>query len=104
MTTEPLIIATGLTKKFGDFTAVNGIDFAVQPGEAFGFLVPTASAYGAWAWLLQVSPLYHGVALIRAANAGQASWGVVGHVAFLVSMALAGLWVVSKRLKFLLLK
>jgi lipooligosaccharide transport system ATP-binding protein len=43
MTTEPLIIATGLTKKFGDFTAVNGIDFAVQPGEAFGFLGPNGA-------------------------------------------------------------
>ena len=62
------------------------------------------SSYGGWAWILQASPLYHGVALIRAANAGEASWGLVGHVAFLLSMCLAGLWVVSRRLQFLLLK
>jgi lipooligosaccharide transport system ATP-binding protein len=34
----PLIAAAGLTKRFGDFTAVDGIDFEVERGEAFGFL------------------------------------------------------------------
>jgi drug efflux transport system ATP-binding protein len=32
------IIATDLTKKFGDFTAVDAISFEVQRGEIFGFL------------------------------------------------------------------
>ncbi|HEY4332955.1 MAG TPA: ATP-binding cassette domain-containing protein, partial [Ilumatobacteraceae bacterium] len=41
--TEPLIVAEHLTKQFGEFTAVNGIDFAVQPGEAFGFLGPNGA-------------------------------------------------------------
>jgi lipooligosaccharide transport system ATP-binding protein len=40
---DPLIHAQGLTKRFGDFTAVDGIDFAVQPGEAFGFLGPNGA-------------------------------------------------------------
>ncbi|HET7303914.1 MAG TPA: ABC transporter ATP-binding protein, partial [Segeticoccus sp.] len=38
-----LITARGLTKRFGDFTAVDGIDFDVQPGEAFGFLGPNGA-------------------------------------------------------------
>ncbi len=38
-----LIRAQGLVKKFGDFTAVDGIDFHVQPGEAFGFLGPNGA-------------------------------------------------------------
>ena len=38
-----LLQATGLTKTFGDFTAVDGIDFAVQRGEAFGFLGPNGA-------------------------------------------------------------
>lgn len=63
-----------------------------------------ASSYGSWAWVLQLSPLYHGVALVRAANAGVASWGLIGHVAFLLAMCLGGLWIVSRRLQFLLLK
>ena len=39
----PLIHAQSLTKRFGDFTAVDSIDFAVQPGEAFGFLGPNGA-------------------------------------------------------------
>ncbi len=39
----PLIRAHGLTKKFGEFTAVDAIDFEVAPGEAFGFLGPNGA-------------------------------------------------------------
>jgi lipooligosaccharide transport system ATP-binding protein len=38
-----LIHARGLTKKFGDFVAVDGIDFDVAPGESFGFLGPNGA-------------------------------------------------------------
>jgi len=39
----PLIHARGLTKKFGELTAVDGIDFDVARGEAFGFLGPNGA-------------------------------------------------------------
>jgi lipooligosaccharide transport system ATP-binding protein len=39
----PLIHARGLTKRFGDFTAVDAIDFDVAPGESFGFLGPNGA-------------------------------------------------------------
>ena len=35
---ENIIEVSGLTKRFGDFTAVNNIDFSVKRGEIFGFL------------------------------------------------------------------
>ena len=38
-----LIAAWGLTKRFGDFTAVDGIDFEVERGEVFGFLGPNGA-------------------------------------------------------------
>ena len=38
-----LVVAQGLTKRFGDFTAVDGIDFEVRTGEAFGFLGPNGA-------------------------------------------------------------
>jgi lipooligosaccharide transport system ATP-binding protein len=38
-----LIEGKGLTKQFGDFVAVDGIDFDVQPGEVFGFLGPNGA-------------------------------------------------------------
>ena len=39
----PLIHARGLVKRFGDFTAVDGIDVDVRRGEAFGFLGPNGA-------------------------------------------------------------
>ncbi|MFI7597425.1 ABC transporter ATP-binding protein [Actinoplanes sp. NPDC049681] len=38
-----LIHARGLVKRFGDFTAVDGIDVDVERGEAFGFLGPNGA-------------------------------------------------------------
>ena len=40
---EPLIRARGLTKTYGDFVAVDGIDFDVAKGESFGFLGPNGA-------------------------------------------------------------
>jgi lipooligosaccharide transport system ATP-binding protein len=40
---DVLIHARGLTKRFGELTAVDGIDFAVRRGEAFGFLGPNGA-------------------------------------------------------------
>ena len=39
----PLIHARGLTKRFGDFTAVDAVDFDVPSGQAFGFLGPNGA-------------------------------------------------------------
>ncbi|HEX6870241.1 MAG TPA: ABC transporter ATP-binding protein [Micromonosporaceae bacterium] len=43
MPDEPKIHARGLVKRFGAFTAVDGIDVDVRPGEAFGFLGPNGA-------------------------------------------------------------
>ncbi|MBV9858111.1 MAG: ABC transporter ATP-binding protein [Streptosporangiaceae bacterium] len=40
---EVLVRARGLTKRFGTFTAVDGIDFDLYRGEAFGFLGPNGA-------------------------------------------------------------
>jgi len=37
------IIAENLVRKFGDFVAVEGVSFNVEPGEIFGFLGPNGS-------------------------------------------------------------
>jgi ABC-2 type transport system ATP-binding protein len=33
----------GLVKRFGDFTAVKGVSFAVEEGEVFGLLGPNGA-------------------------------------------------------------
>ena len=38
MTKQPAITTHNLTKRFGDFTAVDAITFSVAQGEIFGFL------------------------------------------------------------------
>ncbi|NDD26297.1 MAG: ABC transporter ATP-binding protein, partial [Actinobacteria bacterium] len=38
-----MIIAKGLTKVYGDFKAVDGIDFTVKRGESFGLLGPNGA-------------------------------------------------------------
>ncbi len=43
MPDDPLISARGLRKEFGPLTAVDGVDFAVTRGEAFGFLGPNGA-------------------------------------------------------------
>ncbi len=40
---HPVISARQLTKTYGDFTAVDGIDFDVAPGESFGLLGPNGA-------------------------------------------------------------
>ncbi|GAC1664440.1 MAG: ATP-binding cassette domain-containing protein [Candidatus Limnocylindrales bacterium] len=42
-TPTPLIHAQGLTKRFGEFLAVDGVDFSVAKGESFGFLGPNGA-------------------------------------------------------------
>jgi lipooligosaccharide transport system ATP-binding protein len=43
VTTDEMVVARGLTKSYGDFVAVRGIDVTVRRGEAFGFLGPNGA-------------------------------------------------------------
>ncbi|MEO7397255.1 MAG: ABC transporter [Ilumatobacteraceae bacterium] len=93
--------ATTYMRSWSDF---EWVPTGMMPLFLFSATFYPLGAYGGWGWIVQASPLYHGVALIRDANAGVVSWGIVGHVGFLLTMSFAGLWVVSRRLQFLLLK
>jgi lipooligosaccharide transport system permease protein len=54
--------------------------------------------------IIQLTPLYHGVDLIRSLALGVIGPGLLVHVAYLLVMGFAGLFVVSRRLDKLLLK
>lgn len=59
--TEPIVTARGLTKRFGDFTAVDGIDFDIPKGKAFGFLGPNgAGKTSTMKMMTTVSPITEG--------------------------------------------
>ena len=49
-----------------------------------------------------ISPLFHGVQIVRALTVGVFEWSLLGHVAFLVVMTGIGLFVTSRRLEKLL--
>ena len=60
-----LIVARGLTKRFGDLVAVDGIDFTVADGEAFGFLGPNGAGKTSTMRMIGgVSPVTAGVLTI----------------------------------------
>lgn len=62
------------------------------------------SSYGEWGWVVQLSPLYHGVALVRAANTGTLGSSAAVHVAVLGGMTVVGLVIAARRIDTLLLK
>jgi lipooligosaccharide transport system ATP-binding protein len=64
-----LIRARGLTKRFGDFTAVDGVDFDVAPGESFGFLGPNGAGKTSTMRMVGcVSPITDGVLEVLGAD------------------------------------
>ena len=85
---------------FSDFEFVPTVTMAMFLFSATFFPL---SSYGNWAWLAQLSPLYHGVALVRAANAGVFTMSCVGHVVVLFAVAAVGMMVAARRLGTLLL-
>jgi lipooligosaccharide transport system ATP-binding protein len=42
-TSDPILEARDLVKKFGDFAAVKGVSFSIERGESFGFLGPNGA-------------------------------------------------------------
>jgi ABC-2 type transport system ATP-binding protein len=43
MSTTDIVTVTGLSKRYGDFTAVDSISFSIRCGEIFGFLGPNGA-------------------------------------------------------------
>jgi lipooligosaccharide transport system permease protein len=93
--------ATTYMRSWADFDWVQA---AVMPMFLFSCTFYPLSSYGDWGWIMQISPLYHGVALVRGASLGVATWGMVGHAVVLLAIAAVGLGVAARRVETLLLK
>jgi lipooligosaccharide transport system permease protein len=94
--------ATSYMKSWQDFDIVN---LAILVLFLFSAVFFPISVYPDGVRLVaQLSPLYHGVALIRALTLGNITVTLVWHTAFLVAMGAAGLAVTRVRLEKLLLR
>ena len=61
--------------------------------------VPLSEYPGVAQWLVPLTPLYHGVELLRALALGAVDPGILVHVAYLVVMAAVGLALADRRLE-----
>jgi ABC-type iron transport system FetAB ATPase subunit len=93
---EVLVRARGLTKRFGTFTAVDGIDFDLYRGEAFGFLGPNGAGKSSTMRMI-------GCVSLRALTLGGAGPGLLWRAGYLAAVGLAGLYVSGRRIAKLLL-
>jgi lipooligosaccharide transport system permease protein len=94
--------ATSFMKTWQDFDL---IQLVVLPLFLFsGTFYPIETYPEAIRWIVQVTPLYQGVDLIRALTVGAISPVLLVHVAYLLAMGAAGLFVVSRRIDRLLLQ
>ena len=98
----PAVFATTLMRSWADFAFV---ELATLPMFLFSATFVPAEEYPeAASWLLPLTPLYHGVELLRAFTLGDVTWLVLVHVAYLVAMTGIFLVLADRRLAKLLLK
>jgi lipooligosaccharide transport system permease protein len=96
-----LVVVTFM-RSWADFAL---IELATLPMFLFSAtFVPLSEYPDALQWLLPLTPLYHGVELLRELTLGTVEAGALVHVAYLVAMIVAGLAVADRRLARLLLK
>ena len=94
--------ATTFVRTWADFEIVQ---LALVPLFLFSATFFPLSTYNApMRIVVQCTPLYHGVALIRSLTTGDVSVTLLGHVAYLAVMGLIGLTITSRRLARLLLQ
>ena len=69
---EPIVQVTDLVKRYGEFTAVNGISFAVEQGECFGILGPNGAGKSSTLRILTaISPASSGSVVIDGLDVAQ---------------------------------
>jgi lipooligosaccharide transport system permease protein len=91
---------TTFMRSWADFEYVPAVTL---PLFLFSATFYPVSSYGDWGWVVQLSPLYHGVALVRGVDLGQFDWAMLAHVAVLVALSVFGLVIAARRVGKLLL-
>jgi len=74
---QDIIVVKDLIKKYGDFTAVDGISFSVKPGEIFGILGPNGAGKTTTLEIIEtLKPLTSGEVLVDGINVKEHPWEV----------------------------
>ena len=98
----PAVFGTTLMRSWADFAFV---ELCTLPMFLFSATFVPADTYpDAARWILPLTPLYHGVELLRAFTLGDVSWLVIANVAYLLAMTVVFLVLADRRLARLLLK
>ena len=92
--------ATTFIRSWADFEYVPSVQI---PLFLFSATFYPLSSYGDWGWVVQLSPLYHGVAIVRALNVGDVGPMMLVHAGVLFVIGVAGVAVASRRIRTLLL-
>jgi lipooligosaccharide transport system permease protein len=80
------------------------ISLAFIPLFLFSATFYPLTVYPGWLQaVVRCTPLYQGVVIVRAADLGIFSWALLGHIAYLVIMAIGGVMITRRRLGKLLL-
>jgi lipooligosaccharide transport system permease protein len=98
-------VGMAATSFMNSWEDIDLVVLAVLPMFLFSGTFYSLSVYPSWlATVVRCLPLYHGIALLRALNAGVLGWTLLGHVAYLAVMAAIGLVAAARRLDVLLLR
>jgi lipooligosaccharide transport system permease protein len=94
--------ATTFMRSWQDFDLVQ---LGILPLFLFSATFYPLSTYPtAGQWVVQLTPLYHGVALLRQLTLGEVGWSALAHVAYLAGLGCAGVFVAGRRLERRLLR
>ena len=97
-------VCMGLTTWMKSFQDFDKITLAQVPLFLFSGTFFPVTAFPDWLrWIVEVTPLYRGVVLVRELTTGALSWGSAVSVVYLVAIGLLGMWIVRRRLDSLLL-
>ncbi len=95
------IAAVTYMRSWQDFDILN---LAILPMFLFSATFFPLSTYPDWLeWVIQATPLYHGVDLVRALTTGSVGAGQLVNVAYLTVLGAAGTWIAGRRVEQLLL-
>jgi lipooligosaccharide transport system permease protein len=87
-----------------DRTFVTVFRFLIVPMFLFSGTFFPVSTYPEWLQIVvQATPLYHGVDLLRSLTTGDVGIAQLGNVAYLGALGLVGTWIASRRVEKLLL-